>query len=384
MGNFLTQAGSDFWEILRKKLPESFGMQWGVPSVPDMAKPVNIARAAINAYSNLPTASNEDISRGVQGRMAMAGFGPKPGDLTSSGGGSMARPEINPIARADAAPLPPVANRQVNPDVASPVTRKNPTREAINNISSDRSGVSTPSSMTITPSMGREALGVDQKRPERELLSLGGSAGAGDFPGYRPSSFTREAINNMNALEAKGDWRDLRNWHGELTAARNLVGSSMNADVGMTSGQQNFEISKGNLDIAKMKAPGEIAKTAAETARLGLDKQLPFSGEDVGYWDPVSRQKTVLTQGRMPNQEESSLLKTQSGLILKQYEKALDTLGSLTASKEEKEEASALVNSINAKMGGQGPRLNPGERIVSKNNKRVVVNKNNVIVRELD
>ena len=123
MGNFITQAGSDFWDILRKKLPESFGMQWGVPDVPDMAKPVNLARSAINAYASLPTASNEDISKGVQGQVARSGLIPRPENdpswwqtpkptnpVESVAQSATASPALNPVGtQARAAMTPPAA-----------------------------------------------------------------------------------------------------------------------------------------------------------------------------------------------------------------------------------------------------------------------------------
>lgn len=95
MANFLIQAGSDFWDILRKKLPESFGMQWGIPDVPDMAKPAGMARAALNAYQSLPTFSNQDITKGIQGRVALSGIGPKFNDNPTDPAASQARSQLN-------------------------------------------------------------------------------------------------------------------------------------------------------------------------------------------------------------------------------------------------------------------------------------------------
>lgn len=320
MGNFLTQAGSDFWDILRKKLPESFGMEWGVPdSVKQtimetgltgaMAGPLvvagrELARTAINAYTSLPTASNEDISKSIQGRVALSGIG----------GGTMAPSVINPGARAEAAPRAPVVNSSISPDIASPIIQKNSAREAINNLQVKESAPYPEGPITFT------GHGTD--------MAGGGNVGAKSFPGYSPSEFTQQAISNLRAQEAKGT-----TWTGELTAARHLVNQAMSADVGMTAGQQNY-------DIAKMKAPGDIAKTAAETARLNLGQNLLFSGEEVGYWDPVTGARNVLTKGKSAYGDSESLKNrsVQQELAMKEIEeinKALMT--NITLLPKEKE-----------------------------------------------
>ena len=85
MGNFLTQAGSDFWDILSKKLPESFGMEWGLPkvvegtNVPEMAS--DLARKGISAYSSIPTPGQDQISKEISGRVAMSGLGTPPDEV---------------------------------------------------------------------------------------------------------------------------------------------------------------------------------------------------------------------------------------------------------------------------------------------------------------
>jgi hypothetical protein len=476
MGNFLTQAGSDFWDILRKKLPESFGMEWGLPEVPELAKPAGLARAAANAYSSIPTPSTDTISKEIGGRVAMSGLGTPPEEVK--------KPVFSaPIATANAAEKP------INPPASAAWT---PSAEAKGVASMIPGSLLTPRSeylMNNSPEFWQthgsaieSARGdINKLRPIVESFSnwtdkgvpmggrtqrqAGGSAPAAvgseivptvsDQIRTTPGISARQFLNNpvdrftpnvpepnaapvpsrelptpnpaetfRNILEeAKNSFYYSPSMIGKeaqlmgqamgpaLSAAANVVGHQYMNEGDRIRGEFGLagDRTKGEYGLANHRTAGEYGVEGHRIAGEALVEGHRLAGEYGLQKEAMSEagalKRTGMTEsGAMararlladskelkvvetPEEKSRRMLNEhrEKGVMDAEQKALLDPLTPPT----QKAELQQRIEKRAALLTGRGtsavPELNPGERIIlNKAGKQIVVDKNNVVVRELN
>jgi hypothetical protein len=307
MANFLTQAGSDVWDIIRKKLPESFGLEWGISAVPEGAKPAGLAKAALNAYGNLPTASNEDISRQIQGRVALSGLIPSPSEKPPS-----------PMAPSSSTVIPAASPRLSPEQGATPKIEEPPSNPTF-----DRGAALAKEMLNSRPAFQPanatiSTFPVETKEPERS-----------------PIATTREALISR-IMEMIG------NPHYTVGAVEGAA-HALNALTGAEAGDQNAR-------IARQKLAFPLPISGFQGNEHAVDLFYPETGQRSEFFRGALPRENK--EGSLVDSEGKDLRKLMHDLITKEFESDLKTAMDPLATPDDKKAAQERVAARKSLFGG--------------------------------
>ena len=307
MANFLTQAGSDVWDIIRKKLPESFGLEWGIPAVPEGAKPAGLAKAALNAYGSLPTPSNEDISRQIQGRVALSGLIPNPGE----------KPQT-PSAASSPAAIPAPPSRFIQEPAATPKIEEPPSNPTF-----DRGTALAKEMLNSRPAFQPTTTTIFTFPVENKVQERS------------PIATTREALMSR-IMEMIG------NPHYTVGAVEGAV-HALNALTGAEAGEQSAQLAR-----RKMGFPLPI--TGFQGNEHAVDLFYPETGQRSEFFRGALPRENK--EGSLVDSEGKDLRKLMHDLITKEFESDLKTAIDPLATPDDKKAAQERVAARKSLFGG--------------------------------